>query len=153
MTIEDEIITNAQVKACINLMNNRSLKNCEEYSESIPLDDWEIAYKNEQRFAQALVTINVVQDRFVFEIGGDAFRPDLVITSKRLKKEYDLIPKTKTFADLFQVVNDVYGIKTSTEFHVDLDTKMTDQEFDEHMKFYEKMSNSNIFGSDEDETD
>ena len=37
----------------------------------------------------------------------------------------------KTYRDLFKEVYEKYGIQTTTEFHVDLNKELTDQEYEE----------------------
>lgn len=151
--IEDKLFLSEPIQRAMKILQARSTKECNYYSETVPLDNYELFYKDEKRFSEAVKTLNFYPTDFVFEIGGDAFRPDLIITSKRLRKAYDKIPKTKTVRDVLNAVDKDWSIQSDIGFHADLDKKITDEEYDQMYEAYHMVAK--IFDStfNEDDSD
>ncbi len=140
MTIKETILANPHVENAIDILASTNKAECSRYSKTIAIDNWRIAYENRREFVKALNELNEVQDQFTFEFSGDEFRPDLIITSRKLKATYDAIPKTKTMRDVLEKVYKDFGITTDIGFHVDLDEKITDEEYESQLKLYSAMS-------------
>lgn len=154
MSIEDQIFLEPKIQESLKHLKERDISRCRYYWETIPLDDYDLFYKDEKRFSEAVRALNFYPTDFTFEIGGDAFRPDLIITSKRLKTAYDKLPKTKSWKDLFNEVNEKYGITSSSMFHVkNLNQKMTDEEYESRMSFYKICHELEVSVFKEDESD
>lgn len=153
MTIKETILANPYVENAIDILANTNKAKCSRYSKTIAIDSWRIAYENRREFVKALNEINEAQDQFTFEFSGDEFRPDLVITSRKLKAIYDAIPKTKTMRDVLKIVFDETGITTDIGFHVDLDEKITNEEYENQLKLYSAMSGIFQNKFDEDDSD
>lgn len=73
------------------------------------------------------------------------FGHDLVVTSIARKEAYDCIPKTRTYEELFQTLEEVYGIHTSAKFHHKPTDRLTEEEFQETIKFYENFDIDTLF--------
>jgi hypothetical protein len=155
MKLRDEILQNQEVKDRVNELFKRSNNKCSKHTETIALDNWDCFVGHESEFQRTLLEINEDQTAFVFKFNGDMFRPDLNITSTRLKRAYDSLPKTKTKRDLLKEVYDRYGVETDLGFHIDLDEKMTDEEYNEHLKDYSVMGEifKDVFDNEDDSND
>lgn len=154
--IEDAILNNRQVKDAIEILSNTSGSQCTHYSKTIPIDNWNVCERR-QDFLTTLDEINKEQDVYTFELSGDEFRPDLVITSRKLKATYDAIPKTKTMRDVLEKAYKDFGITSDIGFHVDLDERITDEEYENQVKLLSVMPSTfqDIFDKkfDEDNSD
>jgi len=153
MTIIETILANPYVENAIAILARTNKAECSRYSKTIAIDNWRIAYENRREFVKALNAINEAQDQFTFEFSGDEFRPDLVITSRKLKATYDAIPKTKTMRDVLEKVNEDFGITSDIGFHIDLDKKITDEEFNNQVEMYRMMSQISFKDLEEDDSD
>lgn len=155
MKLRDEIVQNQEVKDCVNELLKLSNSQCSKHTETISLDNWDCFVGHESEFQETLSEINEDQTAFVFKFNGDIFRPDLNITSTRLKRAYDSLPKTKTKRDLLKEVYDRYGVETDLGFHIDLDEKLTDEEYNENLKAYSVLNQifEDVFGNEDDSDD
>ena len=59
----------------------------------------------------------------------------------------------KTKAELFEEVDEKYGIRTTEAFHSDLSEKLTDEEYQKQLDFYKKMSEIDWDDFEDDESD
>lgn len=150
MSIKETILSNPHVENAIDILNSTSESNGFQYSRTIPIDNWN-AKKSE--LLKALKELNSEQSELIFQLGGDDFRPDLIITSKKLKAAYDAIPKTKTMRDVLKKVSEDFGITSDIGFHVDLDKKITDEEFNNQVEAYKLISDISFDDLEEDDND
>ena len=150
MTIKEAILANPYVENAIDILASTNKVECSRYSKTVAIDNWRIAYENRREFVKALNELNEAQDQFTFEFSGDEFRPDLIITSRKLKATYDAIPKTKTMRDALKTVFDETGMTTDIGFHVDLDKKITDEEFKNQVEMYRMMNQISFKDLEED---
>lgn len=153
MTIKETILANPHVENAIDILASTNKAGCSQYSKTIAIDSWRIAYENRREFVKALNELNEVQDQFTFEFSGDEFRPDLVITSRKLKATYDAIPKTKTMRNVLEKVNEDFGITSDVGLHIDLDKKITDEEFNNQVEMYRLMNKTMFKDLEEDDSD
>jgi len=153
--LRNEILQNQEVKDRVDKLFRRSNSQCSKHTETIALDNWECFVGHESEFKKILSEINEDQTAFIFKFNGDIFRPDLNITSSRLKRAYDSLPKTKTNRDLLKEIYDKYGVETDLGFHIDLDEKMTDEEYNDNLKAYSVMGQifEDVFGNEDDSDD
>jgi len=149
MSIKETILANPQIENAIDVLNSTVESNRFQYSKTIPIDNWNV---KRSELLTALKEINFEQSELIFELGGDDFRPDLIITSQRLKAAYDAIPKTKTMRDVLKTVFNETGITTDIEFHIDLDKKITDEEFNNQVEAYRMMSQISFEDLEEDDS-
>lgn len=104
----------------------------------------------------AIDELNSLYPAYHFEhqevFGG--FGHDLVVTDIAQKVTYDRIPKTRTYGELFQTLAEVYGIHTSAKFHHKPTNRLTEEEFQETIKFYKNFDIDTFFSQEgEDKND
>lgn len=59
----------------------------------------------------------------------------------------------KTRAELFEEVDEKYGIRTTANFHSNPNEELTDEEYQKQLDFYKKMSEINWDDFEDDESD
>lgn len=101
----------------------------------------------------AINELNSLYPAYHFEyqevFGG--FGHDLVVTDIAQKVTYDRIPKTRTYGELFQTLAKVYGIHSSAKFHHKPTDRLTEEEFQETIKFYENFDIDTLFSQDDED--
>ncbi|WPH48379.1 hypothetical protein SHT67_14175 (plasmid) [Enterococcus faecalis] len=101
----------------------------------------------------AIEELNQLYPTYHFErkevFGG--YGHDLVVTNIAKKEAFKHIPKTRTYGELFQTLADVYGIHTSAKFHHKPTDRLTEEEFQETITFFENFHTSVLFSDNEEE--
>lgn len=59
----------------------------------------------------------------------------------------------KTKGELFEEVDEKYGIRTTANFHFNPNEELTDEEYQKQLDFYKKMSEINWDDFEDDESD
>lgn len=152
MRLEDQIYQSPEVQNALDRLDSCTESQCSQYEVMIDIDNLYLCGEK-RRFIEALDKINTEQTAYIFEFSGDVFRPDLRIISARLKAIYDKLPKTKTYRDLLAEAYNKYGLKTDFGFHIDLDRKITDQEYSSQLRIYEAIDQEFREKIDEDDSD
>lgn len=106
----------------------------------ICLDDIPVFEDEEKIYLET--ELNKKYSNYTFKIVPvfSGFAQDLLITNKQAKIEYDAIPKTKTYRDLYRVLHEEYGIQGSGTFISGTNKKITDEEFNSLLKFHISLS-------------
>ncbi|KRL89307.1 hypothetical protein [Lactobacillus kalixensis] len=87
--------------------------------------DFRENYLNNQERAESLfLTLNLMHPKYIFDLGQDSFEERLVVMSKKLKQEYNELPKPYDFDDVEKKV----GLATDLRDHYPHDA-LTEEEF------------------------
>lgn len=102
----------------------------------------EITVFSEDEWTSIEIELNETYTDYTFEVVPvfSGFAIDLLITNKTAKKQYDSIPKTKTYKDVYRILYEEYGIHSSGTFTTGLNEKITDKEFDSLLNFHISLS-------------
>lgn len=122
------------------------------YELRVALDDFSNASFEKIRFdaepepselTAVMMQLHELKPRFEFEVADwhMAAGTDLVITDIGCKKAYDALPKPHTLKELYQTVYQRFGIGSTAIFHNgDLNTRITEKEFEDWLSFYASMN-------------
>jgi len=89
----------------------------------------------------AILELNQLYPQYIFEHknGFGGFGHDLVVTDKKKKETYDHLPKPHTYKELFDTLERDHAFVTSAKFHHNPNERLTEEEFQQKIKFYDKL--------------
>ncbi|MEO1773272.1 hypothetical protein [Candidatus Enterococcus ferrettii] len=81
--------------------------------------------------------LNELYSEYTFEIifVMSGFGQDLIITNKQAKAEYDSMPKTRTYGELYNLLVEKYGITRNSKLKENPDKSINDIQFNEILDF------------------
>lgn len=106
-------------------------------STSFCLDDY-----LQEEVHKAIQKLNELYPCYQFEHKEvfSGYGHDLVVTNKERKQTYDQLPTPHTYGELFEQLEQEHGFVTSAKFHHSPSERLTEEEYQETLDFYKKVS-------------
>ncbi|ERL64729.1 hypothetical protein L248_0648 [Schleiferilactobacillus shenzhenensis LY-73] len=110
------------------------------YAISLSLDPEVPVVAEAARNRETVVAyLDATYPTMVFQITPHLFHTDFTVTDVAAKQAYDALPKTHILGDVFQKIDEDYGVGMDLPYDMDLNKWLTEAEYQKELAFWKEI--------------